>query len=492
MSLRPYIHCFMLTSIDGKVTGKFLNNPECKPYVAKFIETDKNFHYQGFIYGKNTMKESYQKFFLDKLPPEIETEKEKINSLSQSEDFTPFAEGKYYSIVYDRKGTLICKENHLPNKENKKLIIVLTEQASKEHLYYLRSIKCNYIIAGKDDTDVKLSLEKIKKYFPKINNLLLEGGSSINGAFMKSDCIDEITVIQTPLTAETKDMPLFHALDKSYQFKIKSVQKIEPNGIMINYLPDKKQIRPYIICHMLTSLDGKVTGKFLEDKKIEHLIEEYYRIHSEFKADGFACGKNTFLSGLVKENKVDLSEYKKENIDTNEDYIYEKISEFKFFAICFDRKGSIFFKENKISDEIPGYNNYHIIQVMTKKASGEYLTFLRKLGISYIICGDEDIDIELCLEKLRIKFGIKTLLLEGGSLINGSFMKAGVIDEISLVQCALTGEKDDKSLFSEGNIESYNLEKLTTLRNGIYMLYKRKNYSSANNSTSQAATNQNI
>ena len=304
MSSRPYIHCFMMTSIDGKVTGKFLNNPECKPYVAKFIETDKNFNYQGFIYGKNTMKESYQKFFLDKLPEG--EDKEKINSISQSEDFTPHADGKYYSIVYDRKGTLIFKENHLPNKEHKKLIIVLTEQASKEYLYYLRSIKCNYIIAGKDDTDIKVSLEKIKKYFPKVNSLLLEGGSYINGTFLKSDCIDELTVIQTPLTAETKDFPLFSGLDKSYHYKIKSVQKIEPNGIMINYIPDKRPIRPYIICHMLTSLDGKVTGNFLDDKKIDHLIDDYYRIHSELKGDAFACGKNTFLEGFVKDNKVDL------------------------------------------------------------------------------------------------------------------------------------------------------------------------------------------
>ena len=64
--------------------------------------------------------------------------------------------------------------------------------------------------------------------------------------------------------------------------------------------------------------------------------------------------------------------------------------------------------------------------------------------------------------------------MEGGSLINGSFMKAGVIDEISLVQCPITGEKDDKSLFNEGNIESYSLEQLKPLRNGFYALYKRK------------------
>ena len=304
----------------------------------------------------------------------------------------------------------------------------------------------------------------------------MEGGSSINGTFLKSDCIDEITLIQTPLTAETNDMPLFNDLDKSYHYKIKSVQKIGTNGIMINYLPDKKPIRPYIICHMLTSLDGKVTGKFLEDKKIEHLIDEYYKIHSELKGDGFACGKNTFLEGFVKDNKVDFSKYKDIKVDKNEDYIYEKISECKYFAVSFDRKGTLCWKENNLKDDLPFYDNSHIIQVMTKKVSEEYLAFLRSLGISYIICGEDDIDIELCLEKLRMKFGIKTLLLEGGSLLNGSFMKAGVIDEISLVQSPITGEKDDKSLFNEGSIESYNLEKLTPLRNGIYSLYKRKNY----------------
>ena len=75
MSSRPYIICFMLTSIDGKVTGKFLRNPQCKPYIEKYIEMDKKFESQGFIYGKNTMRESYSKFFLDKLPSNLETDK---------------------------------------------------------------------------------------------------------------------------------------------------------------------------------------------------------------------------------------------------------------------------------------------------------------------------------------------------------------------------------------------------------------------------------
>ncbi len=472
MSSRPYIHCFMLTSIDGKVTGKYLSRPECKPYIEKFIEMDKNFDTQGFIYGKNTMKESYSKFFLDKLP---NLEKDIIDQNYEiSEDFTPHKDGKYYSIVYDRRGTLICKNNHLPKQENKKIIIVLTEQASKDYLNYLRSIKCNYIMAGKDDMDVKLSLEKIKKYFPKINVLLLEGGSSINASFLKYNCIDEITVIQTPLTGETKDMPLFNDPEKSCNYTIKKIKKIEPNGLVINYLPDKKPIRPYIICHMLTSIDGKVTGKFLEDKKIEHLIDEYYKIHSDFNANGFACGKTTFLEGFIKDNNLDLSKFKDEKINKNEDFIYEKISECKFFAVCFDRKGSLNWKKNVLEDELPQYNNSHIIQVMTENVKEEYLAYLRSIGLSYIICGKDDIDLDLCLEKLRLKFGIKVLLLEGGSLINGTFMKAGVIDEISLVQVPMNGEKDDKPLFYEGNIQNFSLEIVRELKNGVYMLYKHK------------------
>jgi len=473
MSSRPYIHCFMLTSIDGKVTGKFLNNPDCKPYIDKFKEMDKNFDTQGFIYGKNTMKESYSKFFLDKIPSNIETDKIDPN-FSTSEDYTPHTDGNYYSIVYDRRGTLICKKNHLPKQENKKIILVLTEQVSKEYLFYLQSIKCNYIIAGKTNTDVKLSLEKIKKYFPKINTLLLEGGSSINAAFLKDDCIDEITVIQTPLTGETKDMPLFYDADKTYNYIVKKIQKIEPNGVVINYLPDKKRIRPYIICHMLTSIDGKVTGKFLDDKKIEHLIDEYFKIHSEFNANGFACGKNTFMEGFVKDNNVDLSKFKDEKVNKNEDFVYEKISECKFFAVCFDRKGSINWKSNTLKDDLPQYDNSHIIQVMTENVKDEYLAYLKSIGVSYIICGKDDIDINNCLEKLRLKFGIKLLLLEGGSLINGSFNKAGVIDEISLVQVPISAEKDDKPLFYEGNIENYTLENVKPLKNGVYMLYKHK------------------
>ncbi|RYY93960.1 MAG: deaminase, partial [Chitinophagaceae bacterium] len=42
-------------------------------------------------------------------------------------------------------------------------------------------------------------------------------------------------------------------------------------------------------------------------------------------------------------------------------------------------------------------------------------------------------DLALVLEKLNRNFGIKTVRIDGGGHVNGSFLKAGLIDEFSLV-----------------------------------------------------------
>ena len=74
-----------------------------------------------------------------------------------------------------------------------------------------------------------------------------------------------------------------------------------------------------------------------------------------------------------------------------------------------------------------------MVEVLTQKATNSYKAFLRKLGISYIIAGEESINYELLLEKLKELFGIETLMLGGGGILNWSFLQAGLCDEISLV-----------------------------------------------------------
>ena len=51
--------------------------------------------------------------------------------------------------------------------------------------------------------------------------------------------------------------------------------------------------RPYIICHMTTSLDGKVTGEHLVRSQHSPASEVYYEINRNYRADAYACGRVT-------------------------------------------------------------------------------------------------------------------------------------------------------------------------------------------------------
>ena len=72
-------------------------------------------------------------------------------------------------------------------------------------------------------------------------------------------------------------------------------------------------------------------------------------------------------------------------------------------------------------------------------------------GISYIFGGEKELDLKGVLEKLRKRFGIRRLLLEGGGGINGSMLRAGLIDELSiLVVPVADGSTGTPTLFDVG------------------------------------------
>ncbi len=230
--------------------------------------------------------------------------------------------------------------------------------------------------------------------------------------------------------------------------------------------------RPYIICHMVTSVDGKVTGDFLFSPECAGATEIYYDINRRLCTDGFICGRVTMEGSFTGGYYPDLTEYKA--IDCCEDFIPEKLS--GFYAVAFDTKGRLGWKSDKIidPDEDPGYNNAQIIEVITKSADKRYLGFLRAMNIAYIFAGESEIDIELALFKLKNLFGCQKLLLEGGSIINGSFERAGVIDEISLVTAPVVADKNDKPLFYDSQFSAFELVKAEAQNGVIVSNYKRK------------------
>jgi riboflavin biosynthesis pyrimidine reductase len=116
----------------------------------------------------------------------------------------------------------------------------------------------------------------------------------------------------------------------------------------------------------------------------------------------------------------------------------------------------------------------HIIEVLTENVKDEYLAYLQDIKVSYIFAGKEELIIKTALEKLKKLFNINTLLLEGGSIINGAFLKENLVDELSLVYVPLLANKDDKPLFYDSDIKNFELISVDKIKNSIYVRYKVK------------------
>ncbi len=228
--------------------------------------------------------------------------------------------------------------------------------------------------------------------------------------------------------------------------------------------------RPYIICHMTTTLDGKVTGDHLGRTNHGPVSEIYYEYNRSFKADAYACGRITMEGSFTGGWYPDLSEF--EPALSPMDYLVDGLD--GFYAVAFDPHGRLGWKSDRIIDvdEDPGYDKAQIIEVLTHQVSGRYLTYLQTMGIPYIFAGDTQIDIDEALFKLKAYFGIEKLLLEGGSILNGAFQRAGVIDELSLVlDPAIGGE--GKPLYMDSKVEEYRLVDMKNHDGILWLNYKK-------------------
>lgn len=234
--------------------------------------------------------------------------------------------------------------------------------------------------------------------------------------------------------------------------------------------------RPYIICHMIMSIDGKVTGDFLFRPECVGATETYYRLNRELKADGFVCCRITMESSFTGGWYPDLCRYKPvhHGMDKKCDCIADDLS--GFYAIAFDTHGKLGWRSNKIIDPDgdPGYDGAQIIEVLSEDVDERYLGYLESLGISYIFAGESSIDVELALVKLKNIIGCNTLLLEGGSIINGAFERAGAVDELSLVVAPVVAGGDSKPLFADADIANFELVKAENENGNLVLNYKRK------------------
>lgn len=192
-------------------------------------------------------------------------------------------------------------------------------------------------------------------------------------------------------------------------------------------------MRPYIICHMLSSVDGKINGAMLTAVTRKG---EYEATGTMLIGDAWICGRTTMQEHFA-ENKPFAFVLNKP-AGSRPAFIARRAQS---YAISVDTRGKLRWRSGDLDGD-------HLICVVSEQAPEDYLAMLRDKGISYIVSGRSSVDLAKAANQLGKHFGIRTLLLEGGGHINGAILQAGLVDEVSLLLVpGIDGRHDIPAVF---------------------------------------------
>ena len=243
---RPYITCYMMNSLDGKIIGEYFETERGREYIAKYEQIHDELNAKAFINGRVT--------FLDwtwQLMPGNKLELPEHVPRIDRTDYIADANAEKYCIAIDGSGKLAWNSNVMlhgasdiyVNRVGDHIVTILTEAVSDAYLQYLRDKKISYIFGGKQTLDLNVIVEKLYSLLG-IEHLLLEGGGKLNGSFIRQGLVDEYKVLLVAtVDGGSPDTPAKTSFDASpdqgamvpVDFSVKDVRQIDDTGLLLTF-----------------------------------------------------------------------------------------------------------------------------------------------------------------------------------------------------------------------------------------------------------------
>lgn len=185
-------------------------------------------------------------------------------------------------------------------------------------------------------------------------------------------------------------------------------------------------MRPYIICHMMAPVDGKVeNSRWTAADSVydaQAMAAQYHAVARRLHTDAWLFGTTT------------VKQFFPEKFDGCACHVAYPDQLCTFVGECNSRRmmialvphGDVRFSGNTLRGD-------NIIAIVGERVSADYLEFLEEMQISYVFAGRDGTDLTKAMHALQHDFGLQSISLQGGGITNGSFFAAGLVDELSIV-----------------------------------------------------------
>ncbi|MDG6398786.1 dihydrofolate reductase family protein [Pseudomonas quasicaspiana] len=226
-------------------------------------------------------------------------------------------------------------------------------------------------------------------------------------------------------------------------------------------------MKPYVICHMMSSLDGHALTDGWERPFKNAAGDLYEELAKTFNFDAWICGRVTmqeishgddYPRGLARSAVPRSHHFADRNAET--------------YAISIDPHGKVAWKSNQALGS-------HVVEVVSESVEDDYLAYLQSINVSYIFGGETDIDLNKVVDILASELGRKRLIVEGGPLVSGSFLNTGLVDEISVLLLPLIDGRGEHPASFEVSTEAWKQPAYLKLESaevqdggGVWLRYK--------------------
>ena len=204
--------------------------------------------------------------------------------------------------------------------------------------------------------------------------------------------------------------------------------------------------KPYIICHMMTSVDGRIDCAMTSQLAG---VDDYYATLDALNTPTRVSGRVTAELEMADPGVFEAND----NTPLGKES-FSKKTDAEGYEIVADTHGKLLWPN------ADGMEKPYLI-LTSEQVSEEYLKYLDRQNISWIACGKDRIDLTRACEILAEKFGVKRMSIVGGPAINTAFLNEKLLDEISiLIGAGIDGRKEMPSVF-DGREMSFPLTQLT-------------------------------
>ncbi len=171
---------------------------------------------------------------------------------------------------------------------------------------------------------------------------------------------------------------------------------------------------PRLILHNAMSADGRFDW-------IEPDLGVFYSIAERFGEDATLAGSETMLTAYPAEQ----AESGDEEPEPSE---FEPSGSLPLLVVP-DSRGRLRFWRKILRE--PYWRGG--VALCSRATPPDYLAYLEKVGVGHIVAGDDRVDMRAALEELAARYGVKVVRADCGGTLNGVLLRAGLVDEVSLV-----------------------------------------------------------